>query len=91
MCFKVFSDGIYVVESSIEPQINEIVYLVNPNCEFSYDSFFGCFSNSNELKSYKIDVDILYEQIDDYIPAKSNNGGHYAFAGAKVKAVQVLE
>lgn len=84
---QVFKDGIYEIESSVEPTINETIYLVNSNCEFNYDSFFGCFNNSNDLKTYKVEVEILYEQLDDYIPEKSNNGGHYAFAGAKVKAI----
>ena len=84
---QVFKDGIYEIESSVEPILNEIVYLVNSNCEFAYDSFSGYFTNSDNLKSYRVALEIVYEQLDDYIPEKSNNGGHYAFAGAKVKAI----
>ena len=90
MDFELFKDGIYVVESSKPLARGFVIQLVNSNCEFSYDSFYGCFSNDNNLKTYEVKVVITNEDLSNYQVEKSNNGGNYAFATGVITEITEL-
>lgn len=60
------------------------IQLVNSNCEFNFDNVTGQFENEDLMYCFICDLEIIDTYLDEYIPDKSNNGGCYAFATAKV-------
>lgn len=83
----VFCNGIYEVETKIDDEINvgDEIVLVNSNCEFDFNCITGSFETTEA--SWVVDVEIVKQDLSNYIPEKSNNGGCYAFATAIVKEV----
>lgn len=79
MDFNLFRDGKYVVESNQELHRGDVVYLVNENCEFPFDSSTGCFERNCNYE-YEAQVIITNEDLSEYQVEKSNNGGAYGFA-----------
>ena len=65
---------------------DEIVTIVNSNCEFEFDCVDGAFKQ-DLLYAFIVDLELLNADLSNYEPAKSNNGGAYAFAECKVKKV----
>ena len=55
---------------------------------FEYDCFYGCFMNGIKRRA-RVRVEILNEDLSEYVPEKSRDGGCYAYAAAKI--VEVLE
>lgn len=84
----VFQDGQYTVYSekidTIKP--GDTIYLTTS--EFMYDCVYAVFMNGIK-KSARVEVEILMEDLSEYIPEKSCNGGAYGFASAKV--LKILE
>ena len=80
---KVFSDGEYTVysEKADEIKAGDIIYLTTS--EFMYDCVYGVFMKGIR-RSVRVKVEILNEDLSEYVPGKSNNGGCYGYASAKV-------
>lgn len=83
---EVFTDGRYVVYSekidTIKP--GDIIYLTTS--EFMYDCVYAVFMNGIR-RSALVEVEILMEDLSEYVPEKCRTGGCYGFASAKVKRV----
>ena len=65
---------------------DEIVTIVNSNCEFEYDAVKAAFVN-DLMYAYIVELELLETDLSNYVPEKSNNGGCYAFAECKVKKI----
>lgn len=81
-------------EAWTDEKINEgdFICMVNSNCEFEFDNKTGTFGNSKEnclMYCFVCRLELWDTDYSGFIPDKSNNGGAYAFATAKV--VKVLE
>ena len=83
---KVFQDGAYTVYSekidTIKP--GDIIYLTTS--EFMYDCVYAVFMKGIR-RSALVEVEILMEDLSEYVPEKSRDGGCYGFASAKVVRV----
>ena len=80
MDFDLFKDGKYVIESNREKlHRGDVVYLVNRNCEFPFDSSTGSFERKCRYR-YEANIVITNEDLTEYKVEKSNNGGAYGFA-----------
>jgi len=64
------------------------IMLVNSNCEFEFDTKLAVFQ-SDLMRCYICKLELLETDYNQFIPDKSNNGGAYAYATARV--VEVLE
>lgn len=84
---KIFNDGIYTVESNKAEEIKtgDLIYLTTS--DFEWDCVYGCFIN-NLRGSIDVRVEILNEDLSEYVPGKHSDGGCYAYATARV--VEVL-
>ena len=80
---KVFEDGIYTVKSNKADEIKkgDLIYLTTS--EFEWDCVYGCFMN-NLRGSVDVRVEILNEDLSEYVPGKHCNGGSYGYATARV-------
>lgn len=80
---QLFNDGVYTVYSEKIDQLKpgDIIYLTSS--ELDYDCIYGCFMN-NLRKHRDVEVEIIYEDLSEYVPEKGRNGGCYAYASAKV-------
>lgn len=65
---------------------DEIVTIVNSNCEFEFDAVKGAFVN-DLMYAFIVELELLETDLSEYVPEKSNNGGKYAFAECKVKKI----
>ena len=85
---KVFEDGEYIVwsEKINELKKGDIIYLTTS--ELSYDCIYGCFM-TDISRCARVNVRILNEDLSEYVPEKSTNGGCYGYAAAEV--LEVLE
>lgn len=83
---EIFSDGEYTVysEKANEIKPGDIIYLTTS--DFSYDCVYGCFMKDIR-KSAKVKVEILNEDLSEYVQGKHNDGGCYGYAAAKVLEV----
>ena len=83
---EVFQDGRYTVYSEKIDTIKtgDIIYLTTS--EFMYDCVYGVFMNGIR-RSADVEVKILMEDLSEYVPGKSHNGGCYGFASAEVRRV----
>ena len=88
MDFEIFSDGKYVVESSVPLYRGDEVFLTSAT-DFEYDAGYGCF-NSTQF-TYEVELTIVNEDLSEYDPAKSRNGGCYAFAKGIATSVRLLD
>lgn len=88
MNFEVFNDGVYVVESSVPLYRGDEVFVTSAT-DFEYDSAYGCF-NSTQF-TYEVELTIVNEDLSEYNPAKSRNGGCYAFAKGIATSVRLLD
>lgn len=80
---QIFNDGVYTVYSEKIDQLKkgDTIYLTTSDLE--YDCIYGCFM-TNLRKHKKVEVEIIYEDLSEYVPEKSRTGGCYAYASAKV-------
>lgn len=85
---KVFNDGEYTVwsEKINELKKGDIIHLTTS--EFEYDCIYGCFMKDIS-RCARVKVKILNEDLTEYVPEKSCNGGCYGYAAAEV--LEVLE
>ena len=72
MDFEIFSDGKYVVESSVPLYRGDEVFLTSAT-DFEYDAGYGCF-NSTQF-TYEVELAIVNEDLSEYDPAKSRKVG----------------
>lgn len=83
---EVFQDGVYTVYSekidNIKP--GDTIYLTTS--EFMYDCVYAVFMTGIR-RSADVEVKILMEDLSEYVPEKSHNGGCYGFASAEVVKV----
>ena len=85
---EIFGDLNHKVIWSDHPVIrkNDTITITNSNCEFEYDSKKGCFEQ-DLMYAFIVDLELLNADLSNYEPAKSNNGGCYAFAECRVKKI----
>lgn len=85
---KVFENGVYNVYSEKADQIKpgDIIYLTTS--EFPYDCVYAVFMKDIRRHA-KVKVEILNEDLSEYVQGKHLNSGCYGFASAKV--VEVIE
>ena len=67
--------------------IDEDIYLVNSNCEFEYDNIAGAFQK-DLLYCIICDLEFIESDLSEYQVNKSNNGGAYAYAKARIKKIK---
>ena len=67
-------------------KVGDEITLVNANCEFEFDNYFGVFANDLYFY-YIVDLELISTDYSDFVPDKSNNGGKYAYATCKVVKV----
>jgi len=77
MDFEIFTDDVYVVESSKPLKRSDGVYLTTS--EFDFDASNGCFSK-DEMNIYAVKLEIVSEDLSDFDADKCRNGGKYGFA-----------
>lgn len=82
---SIFSDGVYTVWSNSDVKIGDEVELTT--AEFEYDAVDGSFQN-NLQHCYSVDVEIVAEDLTNFVAEKSSNGGAYGYATAKVLEVE---
>lgn len=82
-----FKNGEYIVYSEKANDIKpgDIIYLTTS--EFMYDCVCGVFMKDIR-KSARVKVEIMNEDLSEYVPGKHITGGCYAYAAAKV--IEVL-
>jgi len=87
---KLFQDGIYTVYSEKADEIKpgDIIYLTTS--EFMYDCVYGVFMKDIR-KSVKVEVEILNEDLSEYVPGKHLTGGCYGYAAAEVLEANLYE
>ena len=77
----------YIISTDAEEiGVGDEVTVVNSNCEFEFDNYFGVFSN-NLYYRYIVDLEIVSVDYSEFVPDKSNNGGCYAYATCNVVKV----
>ena len=64
----------------------EVVSIVNSNCELEFDACKGAFEQ-DLMYAYIVDLELVETYMREYVPAKSNNGGCYAYADCRVKKI----
>lgn len=79
-------DGYILSTDAEDVKEGDIVTLVNSNCEFEFDNYYGCFEK-NILYYYIVDLELVETDLTNFIVEKSNNGGNYGFAKCKVLKV----
>ena len=64
--------------NEVELKVGDVVSTTTS--EFSYDNYYGCFVNSEELTMYA-DVDVEYSHSDysEYDPRTCRDGGDYGY------------
>ena len=72
-----------------EVNVGDLVTLVNQNCEFSFDNIKGSFEE-DLLYCLVCDLELLEYDLTEYEVGKSNNGGAYAYAGAKILKIKEI-
>ena len=84
---ELFPNGEYTVYSEKADQIKpgDIIYLTTS--EFMYDCVYAVFMK-DICRSVTVKVEILNEDLSEYVPGKHHNGGCYGYAAAKV--IEVL-
>lgn len=68
----------------------DFICLVNSNCEFEFDNRTGSFTGKNFnslMRCFVCKLELTDVDYSKFVPEKSNNGGCYAFATAKVLKV----
>ena len=73
-------------------QEGDFIVMVNSNCEFELDNRTGNFTGKNFnslIKCFVCKLELKDVDYSNFVPEKSNNGGCYAFATAKV--VKILD
>ena len=75
----------YVIRTNYPEEIVEgkRISIVNPNCEFEFDSITHVF-DKNIYYAFIVELKLLNVNVNGYVPDKSDNGGHYAFADAEI-------
>lgn len=85
---NLFENGEYTVYSEKADEIKhgDIIYLTTS--EFDYDCVCGCFMKGIR-RHVRVNVEIMNEDLSEYVQGKHLTGGCYGFAAAKV--VEVVE
>ena len=83
MSNELFNDGEYVIwaEHINDLKVGDIVHLTTS--EFMYDAMCGCFMQDIS-RCAKVNLEIISEDLSEYVQGKHTNGGCYGFATAKV-------
>lgn len=76
---QIFNDGKYTVFLENIKQLKEGDKIHITTSEFPYDCRRGCFMNQLNHCA-KIEAKVLHEDLSEYVPEKSTNGGCYAYA-----------
>ena len=62
----------------VELKIGDVVSTTTS--EFSYDNYYGCFVNSEELTMYAdVDVEHVRSDYSEYDPRTCRDGGNYGY------------
>lgn len=87
---NIFGDLTHRIIWSTNPFLKKFdkVRITNTNCELTYDSIEQRFDEDAHF-AYIVELDLLEVDLSEYEPAKSNNGGCYAFADCTV--IDIIE
>lgn len=66
---------------------DDTITILNSNCDLHFDCLNGEFLKEPPFFAFVVELDLLEIDLSGYVPAKSNNGGGYAFAKCKVKKI----
>ena len=69
-----------IINFNNEVELKEGDVVSTTTSEFSYDNYYGCFVNSEELTQYA-DVEVEYHHSDysEYDPRTCRDGGNYGY------------
>ena len=69
-----------IINFNNEVELKEGDVVSTTTSEFSYDNYYGCFVNSDELTQYA-DVEVEYHHSDysEYDPRTCRAGGNYGY------------
>ena len=67
-------------------KVGETVKVVNPSCEFEYDSISQVFVPTTY--TYVVDVDLVETDLSNYNPHKCKKDGAYAYATVIIKEIK---
>ena len=69
-----------IINFNNEVELKEGDVVSTTTSEFSYDNYYGCFVNSDELTQYA-DVEVEYQHSDysEYDPRTCRDGGDYGY------------
>lgn len=82
----------YPLKTDTPPEdinVNDTAFLVNSNCEFSYDNITGYFQE-DLLYCIICDLEFIDSDLSEYRVEKSCNGGCYAYARARIKRIKEI-
>lgn len=64
--------------NEVELKVGDVVSTTTS--EFSYDNYYGCFVNSEELTMYAdVDVEFSHSDYSEYDERTCRNGGNYGY------------
>ena len=78
----------FIVKTNFKDKIKvgETITIVNPSCEFEYDSISQEFVPTTY--AYVVDVDLVETDLSDYNPLKCKKDGAYAYATVVIKEIK---
>ena len=69
-----------IINFNNEVELKEGDVVSTTTSEFSYDNYYGCFVNSDELTQYAdVEVDYLSYDYSEYDPRTCRDGGDYGY------------
>ena len=69
-----------IINFNNEVELKEGDVVSTTTSEFSYDNYYGCFVNSEELTMYAdVDVEHVRSDYSEYDPHTCRDGGNYGY------------
>ena len=69
-----------IINFNNEVELKEGDVVSTTTSEFSYDNYYGCFVNSEELTMYAdVDVEHVRSDYSEYDPRTCRDGGNYGY------------
>ena len=69
-----------IINFNNEVELKEGDVVSTTTSEFSYDNYYGCFVNSEELTMYAdVDVEHVRSDYSEYDPRTCRDGGDYGY------------
>ena len=69
-----------IINFNNEVELKEGDVVSTTTSEFSYDNYYGCFVNSDELTQYAdVEVEFTHSDYSEYDPRTCRDGGDYGY------------